>query len=212
VYKTLSVTRLIDLNKPLQRNVSTLETCTTHMGLLMPYTIRTLGIRRLAVVIFLLFLMVLLIIQFSRSSPLQNAVIERLTISSQSTTGVTFQAPVNGYYIFEYASGGFLVYNLEDGEQCDRTSFECYSTAVVAFGGDTVLRRGQDINANRELFHLGAVNVGWTLDEAEETTVGQREGVNLRVGQQITFVAADWLSAYDDNEGEIALNVYFVPR
>lgn len=173
----------------------------------------TLGIRRLAVVILLFFLVLLLIIiQFSRSSPLQNAVIERLTISSQSTTGVTFQAPVDGFYIFEYASGGFLVYNLEEGEQCDRTSFECYSTAVVAFRGNRVLRRGQDINANRELFHLGAVNVGWTLDEAEETTVGQREGVNLRIGQQITFVAADWLNAYDDNDGEIALNVYFVPR
>lgn len=177
-----------------------------------PPTIPALGFRRLAVVVFLFFLVVLLIIQFSRSSPLQNAVIERLTISSQSITGVTFQAPVSGFYIFEYASGGFLVYNLEEGEQCDRTSFECFSTAVVAFRGNTVLRRGQDINANRELFHLGAVNVGWTLEEAEEITVGQRKGVNLRAGQQITFVAADWLDAYDDNEGEIALNVYFVPR
>lgn len=178
-----------------------------------PPTMPTLGFRRLAIVILLFFLVLLLIIiQFSRSSPLQNAVIERLTISSQSTTGVTFQAPVDGFYIFEYASGGFLVYNLEEGEQCDRTSFECFSTAVVAFRGNRVLRRGQDINANRELFHLGAVNVGWTIDEAEETTVGQREGVNLRAGQQITFVAADWLDAYDDNEGEIALNVYFVPR
>src|SRR5690606_13138671 len=102
----------------------------------------------------------LLIIQFSRSSPLQNAVIERLTIPSRSPTGVTFQAPVNGFYIFEYAAGGFLAYSLEEGEQCDRTSFECYSTAVVAFRGTRVLRRGQDINANRELFHLGAVNVG----------------------------------------------------
>jgi hypothetical protein len=171
-----------------------------------------LRVRQLAVVVFLVFLVLLLIIQFSRSSPLQNAVIERLTIPSQSTTGVTFQAPVDGFYIFEYASGGFLVYNLEQGEQCDRTSFECYSTAVVAFRGNRVLRRGQDINANRELFHLGAVNVGWTLDEAEEITVGQREGVNLRAGQQITFVAADWLDAYVDNNGEIALNVYFVPR
>src|SRR5690606_16834792 len=116
-----------------------------------PPTMPTLGIRRLAVVILLFFLILLLIIiQFSRSSPLQNAVIERLTISSQSTTGVTFQAPVDGFYIFEYASGGFLVYNLEEGEQCDRTSFECYSTAVVAFRGNRVLRRGQDINANRE--------------------------------------------------------------
>jgi hypothetical protein len=177
-----------------------------------PPTIPTLGIHRLAIVVFLFFLVLLLIIQFSRSSPLQNAVIERLTISSQSPTGATFQAPVNGYYIFEYASGGFLVYNLEDGEQCDRTSFECYSSAVVAFRGNTVLRRGQDINANRELFHLGAVNVGWTLEEAKEITVGQREGVNLRAGQEITFVAADWLDAYQDNTGEIALNVYFVPR
>jgi hypothetical protein len=178
----------------------------------MLHTIRILGFRRFAAIVFLFFVILLLIIQLARSSPLQNAVIERLTISSQSTTGVTFQAPVNGYYIFEYASGGFLVYNLEEGEQCDRTSFECFSTAVVAFRGNTVLRRGQDINANRELFHLGAVNVGWTLEEAEEITVGQRKGVNLRAGQQITFVAADWLDAYDDNEGEIALNVYFVPR
>ncbi|NOG49618.1 MAG: hypothetical protein HND48_09380 [Chloroflexi bacterium] len=168
--------------------------------------------RHVLVAIFLFFLGMLLIIQLSRSSPLESAVIARLTIPSQSTTGVTFQAPVNGFYIFEYAAGGFLVYNLENGEQCDRTSFECYSTAVVAFRGNTVLRRGQDISANRELFHLGAVNVGWTLEEAEETTVGQRQGVNLRAGQQITFVAADWPDAYDDNTGDILLNVYFVPK
>ncbi len=101
--------------------------------------------RHVLVAIFLVFLVVLLLIQFARSSPLQNAVIARLTISSQSTTGVTFQAPVNGFYIFEYAAGGFLVYNLEEGEPCDRTSFECYSSALVAFRGKTVLRRGQDI-------------------------------------------------------------------
>jgi len=177
-----------------------------------PYRIPPFRIHRLAVIIFLFFLVLLIIIQFSRSSPLQGAVIERLTIPSQSTTGVTFQAPVNGFYIFEYAAGGFLVYDLEEGEQCDLTSFECYSTAVVAFRGNTVRRIGKDINANRELFHLGAVNVGWTLEEAEETAVGQRKGISLRAGQQITFVAADWLDAYVDNDGEIALNVFFVPR
>lgn len=177
-----------------------------------PDRIPSVGMRRLAAIVFLFFLIMLLIVQMSRNSPLQGAVIERLTIPSQSTTGVTFHAPVSGFYIFEYASGGFLIYNLEKDEQCDRASFECFSTAVVAFRGNTVRRIGQDINANREFFHLGAVNVGWTLEEAEESAVGQRKGVSLSAGQQITFVAADLLDAYDDNDGEIALNVYFVPR
>jgi hypothetical protein len=136
--------------------------------------------------------------------------LEQITIPSRSNTGVMFQAPTKGLYIFEYAKGGFLVYDLPRGADCDRSAFKCFNAIVVAFRGTKVQWVGRDLNFPNALFSLGEANIGWTLEEAETQEVGRRASVNLNQNERMTLVAGDWRDAYDDNTGEITLNVYFV--
>jgi len=165
---------------------------------------------RVGLTLFLSSLALILLVKIFAQSALPGGVIQQFRISAQANSGITFQAPVQGLYVFGYAAGGFLTYT-PPRNGCNRSASPCYSTFVVGFPGNEVRWSGQDLHFSRTLFRLGEDSIAWSLAETERQTAGQRVSATLARNEQVTLVAGDLRTAYDDNDGEIILNVYLVP-
>jgi hypothetical protein len=128
--------------------------------------------------------------------------IDQITIPSLSDTGITFTAPQSGEYIFQYAAG--VVYP-------DPSNSETiWEASVVGFSGEQP-EIGSDgiINLEASLFMLSSVHHA-TKQEAIQAILGQEATLNLNAGEIITLVYSDVF--YDDNAGDISLNIYYIPN
>jgi hypothetical protein len=136
---------------------------------------------------------------------------DQLTIPSTTNLGVQYIAPQSGIYIFTYNHGAFSVWQIpERAVECEP---ECFVNYVLAFLGQKALWVGEDINAPAAIFYLPPVEYRkYPSEQAAETVArGTEAMVRLKSGEVVTIVVGDFRSAYDDNKGNIVLDVYFIP-
>jgi hypothetical protein len=132
--------------------------------------------------------------------------LERITVYSISRNGFRYTVKEAGTYYFQYVVGAFAAWPLAQGTPEEPR----WSTEVVAFNGITALFNGQAMETDKALFRIGAR--GYTSQEAaEKDSVGVKAYVSLQAGEEITLVVLDGRTDYDDNSGNITLDIYFAP-
>jgi len=118
-------------------------------------------------------------------------------IPSDTNAGITYTVPQKGTYIFQYSAPSSAFWNGES-----------WATGVLAFRG-FVPNWHDSINLNNDaaLFRMG--NYGYpTKQIAIDAVRGQRSMVSLKAGEVITLIVGDGKPWYEDNTGEIILDVY----
>jgi len=123
--------------------------------------------------------------------------IQKISISSNSSLGVTFSAPQSGLYIFQYANGV--------ASFCSTCE---WGTNITAFRGAKMLWKDSTTpNFDASLFAIGDVKS--TKQAAIDSAKDSKAAVRLSSGDQVTLGVID--SYYPDNVGDIELDVYFIP-
>jgi len=126
-------------------------------------------------------------------------VAQSLTIPARSNLGITFQVSQSGLYVFRYADSA---YSFCPG--CE------WSTEVNGFRGEKVQWNANSLNYDAALFTMN--NGAYPSSQAAINAArSDQTSISLHAGDFITLVLGDGKTYYEDNSGEVVLDVLFTP-
>jgi len=128
--------------------------------------------------------------------------VQKLSVPSNTNSGITFQASKSGVYIFKYSDSAYSV-GIGYG----------WLTKVYGFSGSAVLwSKNNDLIDGAALFIIDSKEWAYKLrQEAIKATKDIKANVWLNKGDWVTLVVQDGKLDYEDNTGEVVLDVFFIP-
>ena len=132
-----------------------------------------------------------------------------ISVPGNSNQGTLFTASRTGRYVFKYVSGAYSTYPL------NRTPPEGVLTWLADIRGflnRPVEWNGRAISENTD-FRIVSLGYSTTADEAQAkaTKYSVPVSISLAQGDRLLLVAVDHKEAYNDNPGEVVLEVLFAP-
>jgi outer membrane protein assembly factor BamD (BamD/ComL family) len=129
-----------------------------------------------------------------------------IKIPANTSYGVQYQAPLTGYYTFQYVDSAWSAYNLSN------VPARPWGTLTLCYSGRSSFHRWPDggLDETGMLFKLGSTNDFLNKEAAIVSTHGAQKKVHLANNEWMTCVVSD--SYYLDNSGEIILDVYYSLR
>lgn len=133
-----------------------------------------------------------------------------ITVPGNSNEGYTFRAQVPGQYVFRYISGAYSVY--PPNSDSIPEDFDPWLSDIRAFKNRPIQWNGEDIS---ETSDFRIINLGYNAT-AEGAEQDAREfsapvTISLAQGDVLHLVGVDKRSSYNDNPGEVVLEVLFYP-
>lgn len=131
-----------------------------------------------------------------------------LEIPGNANLGIPYQAPISGYYRFEYVDSAYAAYylsNLYDPE------IRIWNSAVNCYKGREPQWINDSLDYEKVLFTLGGTEFS-TKPLAIASATGTFEKIYLKKGEWVTFIVSDKRWKYYDNTGEIILSIYYSLR
>ncbi len=131
-----------------------------------------------------------------------------ISVPGNSNEGMLFTASRSGQYIFKYVNGAYSTYPLNRIPE----GLATWLADVRVFKNRSVEWIGNDISEHPE---YRIINLGYSFS-ADEAEAQAKEysvpvSISLAQGDTLILVAIDKKDAYNDNPGEVVLEVLFVP-
>lgn len=129
-----------------------------------------------------------------------------IQIFGNSNQGTQIQIPKTGVYRFAYLSGSYATYPINSEPPDTKT----WLTAVLVFDGNRAIWDGRTIRSTDALLKLFDTKYWESSDEAENSARGQYLEYQFGEGSILTLIAVDHLDSYNDNPGQVFVELYFV--
>jgi len=127
-------------------------------------------------------------------------------VFGNSNQGTQIQISKTGIYRFSYNSGAYAVYPISE----EGSGSKIWLTSVLVFEGNRALWDGRTIRDRDALLKLFDTKYWDKAENAGNSAKGQYLEIQLAEGTILTLVAVDHLDSYNDNPGQVFVDIYFV--